>query len=79
MPMNAKTRPASSGSASVLPGDVGDDRAHICARFQSRRPPGSPMGLPGEFQPGMWAGSGDMPALHAFFERAVSAIILYVL
>ena len=26
------------------------DRAQLCARFRRRRPPGSPMGLPGKFQ-----------------------------
>ena len=30
-------------------GDVGDDRVRICTRFRRRRPPGSPLGLPGRF------------------------------
>ena len=47
---NTKTMPASSGSASALPGDVGDDQARICAQFRPRRPPGSPLRLPGKFQ-----------------------------
>jgi len=47
---NAKAPPASSECASALPGDVGDDRAHICARFRLHRRPGSLIRLPGEFQ-----------------------------
>ena len=45
-----KTVSALPGSASVLPGDIAGDRAHICARYQSRPPPGSLIRLPGEFQ-----------------------------
>jgi hypothetical protein len=32
-PKSAKTPPASPECASALPGDVSNDRAHICARF----------------------------------------------
>ena len=38
---NAKTPPASPECASALPGDVGDDRARLCARFRRRPPLGS--------------------------------------
>jgi hypothetical protein len=37
------------------------------------------MGLPGEFQTCTMGTTGGYAALRAFFERAVSAIILYVL
>ena len=49
-PATSKTTPASPGSASALPGDIGDDWARICARFQRRQPLGSPLRLPEKFQ-----------------------------
>ena len=49
-PRNTKMKLASSGSTSVLPGNVGDDWVHICTRSQLRQPPGSPLRLPGVSQ-----------------------------
>ena len=75
---NAKTPPASPECASVLPGDVGDDRVHICTRFRWCPPPGSPMGLPASFKllPGVQV--VDTPVLHAFFLRAQHRQLYYM-
>jgi hypothetical protein len=53
----SKTTSALPESASALPGDIAGDRAHFCARFRSRPPPGSPLRLPGKFQVTPWAAS----------------------
>ena len=37
-----KTLPASPEHASALPGDIGDDWAHICIQFRQHPLPGSP-------------------------------------
>jgi hypothetical protein len=68
--------PASPGSASVLPGDIADDRVHICTRSQLRLTLGSLNRLPGVFHIFWWP---EITALRSIFERAASAIILYVL
>ena len=73
---NTETPPASPKSASALPGNVGDDRARLCARFRRRRPP---MGLPGEFHIHRSRESGRNAGAARFFAHAASAIILYVL
>ena len=52
---NAQTPWASPECASALPGDVGNDRVHICTRSRWRPSPGSPMGLPGEFHLAGWS------------------------
>jgi len=81
---SATTPPASPERASALPGDVGNDWAHICARFQRRRPPGSPMGHPGEFQGSRRRRSGrNTGAARIFCARSVGnsficiVIVLY--
>jgi len=54
----AKMLPVSPKCASVLPGNVSDDRAQLCAQFRRCPPPGSPMGLPGKFQGRRMGGNG---------------------
>jgi hypothetical protein len=48
--IKGKTMLTSPGSASVLPGDIGNDWVQICTRYRWRPPPGSPLRLPGELQ-----------------------------
>ena len=70
---NAKMLPASSECALALPGDVGNDWAHNCTRFQRRPPPGSPVGLPGEFKDCRRRGTnGYTGTVHAFCVRSAS-------
>jgi hypothetical protein len=78
-PKNAKTPPASPECASALPGDVSADRAHICARFRRRQPPGSPMGLPGRFQVCRMKESGRYTgAARIFCARSVGNYIICI-
>jgi hypothetical protein len=76
---NTERPPASPKSASALPGDVSDDRAPLYARFRRRQPPGSPIGLPGEFHVHRSGENGRNAGAACFFAHAASAIILYVL
>ena len=71
VPQDAKTTPASPGSASALPGDVAGARAQICAHFRWRAPLGS-LKVAGELQ------DGETRALCAYLKRIRSAMNLYV-
>ena len=76
---NAKTPPASPERASALPGDVSDDRAHMCARFQRHLPPGSPERLSGKFRVHRSCASGRNASTARFFSaRSVGNCIICI-
>ena len=76
---NVKTLPASSECASALPGDVSNDRVRLCARFRWRPPPGSPMGLHGEFQGCRNGGNGGYTsAARTFCARSAGYYIICI-
>ena len=74
-----KTTAALSDSASALPDDVASDGVHICTKYHSRPPLGSPFRLPVMFQGNLGRGVGDSLVARALFARAAFAIVLYVL